>query len=102
MSRVTVNGAGFPGLACARIISGGAPLELFNPRRREVMRFTKIPLLALAMLSAIPGLAATRQQNPFIGSWALTVPGGYAGWLGVEERDGKPCASIMWIGGSVL
>ena len=39
---------------------------------------------------------------PFIGNWALTIPGGGAGWLGIEEKDGKLSGSILWGGGSVL
>jgi hypothetical protein len=66
------------------------------------MRITRIPFLAIVILTLMPLLTASGQSNPYIGSWALTVPGGYAGWLGVEERDGKLAASIMWIGGSVV
>jgi len=40
--------------------------------------------------------------NPFVGRWALTLPGGGAGWLGVVEKDGQLSASILWGGGSVL
>jgi len=40
--------------------------------------------------------------NPYIGRWALTIPGGGAGWLGVAEEDGRLTASILWGGGSVL
>lgn len=41
-------------------------------------------------------------DNPFVGRWALTIPGGGAGWLGVEEKDGALSSSILWGGGSVL
>jgi len=44
----------------------------------------------------------SRAANPFVGDWALTIPGGAAGWLGVDEQDGKLSASIMWGAGSVL
>jgi hypothetical protein len=40
--------------------------------------------------------------SPFIGRWALTIPGGGAGWLGVEEKDGALQGSILWGGGSVV
>jgi hypothetical protein len=40
--------------------------------------------------------------NPFIGRWALTLPGGGAGWLGVEDKDGKISSTILWGGGSVV
>lgn len=41
-------------------------------------------------------------ENPFIGRWALTIPGGGAGWLGVEQKDGGLKGSILWGGGSVV
>jgi hypothetical protein len=46
--------------------------------------------------------AAYAASNPFLGEWALTIPGGAAGWLGVQEKDGHLEASIMWGSGSVL
>jgi hypothetical protein len=46
--------------------------------------------------------AARAADNPFIGSWALTIPGGAAGWLGVKEAEGQLKASLLWGGGSVL
>jgi hypothetical protein len=41
-------------------------------------------------------------DNPFLGRWALTIPGGGAGWLGIEEKAGKLQGSILWGGGSVV
>jgi hypothetical protein len=41
-------------------------------------------------------------DNPFIGRWALTIPGGGAGWLGINEENGKLTGSILWGGGSVV
>ena len=41
-------------------------------------------------------------DNPFIGRWALTIPGGGAGWLGVESKDGALSSSVLWGGGSVV
>ena len=40
--------------------------------------------------------------NPYIGRWALTIPGGAAGWLGVTQEKGYLDASLLWGGGSVL
>lgn len=37
-----------------------------------------------------------------LGDWALTLPNGAAGWLGVEEKDGQLQASVLWGGGSVV
>jgi len=41
-------------------------------------------------------------DNPFVGRWALTIPGGGAGWLGIEEKDGALAGSVLWGGGSVV
>jgi len=41
-------------------------------------------------------------DNPFVGRWALTIPGGGAGWLGVEEKGGMLSGSVLWGGGSVV
>jgi len=59
-------------------------------------------LLVLALFTAATAALAADGAKPFIGSWALTLPGGGAGWLGVEEKDGALKGSILWGGGSVL
>ena len=61
---------------------------------------TSLPrLLALAVLaSGVSSFAA----SPLIDRWALTIPGGGAGWLGVVEKDGALSSSVLWGGGSVL
>lgn len=48
------------------------------------------------------GAALHAADNPFVGRWALTIPGGGAGWLGVEEKDGALSSSVLWGGGSVV
>lgn len=53
---------------------------------------------AMAVL-ATPVVAA---ENPFLGRWALTIPDGGAGWLGITETNGELKGSILWGGGSVL
>jgi hypothetical protein len=45
---------------------------------------------------------AAESANPYIGRWALTIPGGGAGWLGVKQENGQLKASILWGGGSVV
>jgi hypothetical protein len=55
-------------------------------------------LLGLAITSA----PAAEAGNPFIDSWALTIPGGGAGWLGVSNRSGWFDAGVLWGGGSVM
>jgi len=51
------------------------------------------------------GLSLTtlaQADSAFTGRWALTIPGGGAGWLGVEEKDGGFTSSVLWGGGSVV
>ena len=59
------------------------------------------PLRLLAALAALT-LSAAAADNPYLGRWALDLPGGRAGWLGVEDKDGKLSASVLWGGGSVV
>lgn len=56
-------------------------------------------LCALALAAAGSAFAA---DNPFLGHWALTIPGGGAGWLGVQESGGALKGGILWGGGSVV
>lgn len=60
--------------------------------------------IRLLSVSAVLGLGAVLNaaDNPFIGRWALTIPGGGAGWLGVESKDGALSSSVLWGGGSVV
>lgn len=59
-------------------------------------------MLCGALLLAARPICAADSANPFLGHWALTIPGGAAGWLGVTENQGKLSASLLWGGGSVL
>ena len=56
-------------------------------------------VLVLALLAGGSHLFA---KSTFVDRWALTIPGGGAGWLGVEEKDGALSSSVLWGGGSVL
>ena len=57
-------------------------------------------IAALSLLGGASVIAA--EDNPFIGNWALTIPDGGAGWLGVTQEKGYYDASILWGSGSVL
>ena len=57
-------------------------------------------IAALSLLGGASVIAA--EDNPFIGNWALTIPDGGAGWLGVTQQKGYYDASILWGSGSVL
>ena len=58
--------------------------------------------VTIVSLMAALGASALAADNPFLGGWELTIPGGGAGWLGVQEVDGSLRASLLWGGGSVV
>jgi len=58
--------------------------------------FSAVAAVATAVLS----LSASA-DNPYLGHWALTLPNGAPGWLGVSGEKGKLDAAILWGGGSV-
>lgn len=61
------------------------------------------PLLTITCLSAASsGLHAQDANSKFLDRWALTIPGGGAGWLEVTKENGYYDASILWGGGSVV
>ncbi len=62
----------------------------------------KISLIGfLLLLLSIPNVSkAIDSAKPFLGRWALFLPGG-AGWLEVKQMDSYLEASLLWYGGSV-
>ncbi len=58
-------------------------------------------LSGLLSLTAFLPASAQEEAAPFMGRWALHLPGG-AGWLEVHDRHGFIDASLLWYGGSVL
>jgi hypothetical protein len=63
-----------------------------------VQQYSRLIRAFLFMAATLPIFGA---ENPFRGQWALTIPGGAAGWLGVEEKGDKLEASMLWGWGSV-
>ena len=59
-------------------------------------------LVSLVLCLAVASVCAAKPSDPYIGRWALTIPGGGAGWLGVTEEYGNLRAHILWGGGSVV
>lgn len=51
--------------------------------------------------SALPGMVIANETD-FVGRWALTLPNGAAGWLGVTKEKGYYDAGLLWGGGSVV
>jgi hypothetical protein len=66
------------------------------------MAMKKLTRTLVSLFICGAALATAAAENPFIGQWELTIPGGAAGWLGVEEKNGKLEASLLWGSGSVL
>jgi len=58
--------------------------------------------IVLGLWVTCAAVAAAQSANPYVGRWALTIPGGGAGWLGVTQENGYLDASILWGGGSVV
>lgn len=60
-------------------------------------------MAALAAVSML-NVAASAQDaaEPFLGRWAMTIPGGGAGWLGITNEQGYLDGDILWGGGSVV
>src|SRR5215475_14552601 len=57
-------------------------------------------IAGICLLGATLG-GAVATDNPFLGEWQLTIPGGAAGWVGVHETNGRLEASMLWGWGSV-
>ncbi|HPP00850.1 MAG TPA: DUF1080 domain-containing protein [bacterium] len=66
-----------------------------------MFKTTGLGLMAMALAVGC-AVAVDAAENPFVGRWALTIPGGGAGWLGVTQERGYMDASILWGGGSVV
>ena len=59
-------------------------------------------LLLLGLLCVLNYARGDEAENPFVGGWALTLPGGHAGWLGVESDGKRMHAEMLWGWGSVF
>ena len=56
---------------------------------------------AIIVLTSAVTSHSAQADNPYIGHWALTLPNGGPGWLGITEGKGGLDAAILWGGGSV-
>jgi len=66
-----------------------------NKSTRHALIFALLTLISAPIL-------ATEAPNPFLGRWALTPPGGGAGWLGIQKDSKEYKSQILWRGGSVV
>jgi hypothetical protein len=69
---------------------------------REDNDMKKSVLLLLGAVLVCGAAFAADDAAPFLGNWALTIPGGGAGWLGVTNDGGYLQSSVLWGGGSVV
>lgn len=67
----------------------------------DTLKTKALGLTSLLVLLIVPSALAQDEAAPFMGRWALHLPGG-AGWLEVHDRQGFVDASLLWYGGSVL
>lgn len=66
---------------------------------------TRMLVGLMVMVGLVLGFAPGAQAadaNTFLGHWALVIPGGGAGWLGITNEQGFLDGSILWGGGSVV
>ena len=63
--------------------------------------FTSV-VRGLATAGLFCGASSLFASDAYVGRWALTIPGGGAGWLGVEQANGALKSSLLWGGGSVM
>lgn len=69
---------------------------------KSPLSLSRLGLSAAATFMLASAALAADSDNPFIGRWALTIPGGGAGWLGITQEKGYLDGSILWGGGSVV
>ena len=62
---------------------------------------SRIILYAILLPTSALCVRSVSAENSFIGHWALTLPTGGPGWLGITQDDGTSEAAILWGGGSV-
>jgi hypothetical protein len=72
-----------------------------KPKHKGNMYIRTCHRIVVSLFVLGTACAALAADNPFLGEWALTIPGGAAGWLGVQEREGQLEASMLWGWGSV-
>lgn len=67
-----------------------------------MLRSRLVAAFALSVTFLSLPASAEKASDAFVGRWALTIPGGGAGWLGIEDKGDYLDGSILWGGGSVV
>jgi hypothetical protein len=68
----------------------------------KAVMYSTLCLALVILVQSATSRRAAAADSPFVGNWALTIPGGGAGWLGVENKGGELEGGILWGGGSVV
>ncbi len=70
----------------------------------KTSRMFQVALQTAALVAALGGAVrlAAAPNEAFLGRWALTIPGGSAGWLEIKKEKGYYDGAILWGGGSVV
>ncbi len=76
-------------------------MSLSNLLMKTNLFFYAIIALAFALAVTAPSARAENRKNPYLGHWALTIPGGGPGWLEITRENGNLEGAILWGGGSV-
>jgi hypothetical protein len=84
-------------MICFRV----APGRFFSHSGR-MKSFRFCSALLVCLLCAAHFSRGEDAGNPYAGGWALTLPGGHTGWLGVESGGAGIHAEMLWGGGSVF
>ena len=74
--------------------------EYGNMNRIGHVRRRRARLIFLTALLGVSGWIKAF-ENPFVGNWALSLPNGEPGWLGIVETNGVLRGQLLWGTGSI-
>ena len=82
------------------------PLNNHNQKQKggamsNLVKHLKNGVIGIVLFSSLSVAQGRGSVEPFLGRWALFLPGG-AGWLEVRQENGYIDADILWYGGSVV
>jgi len=67
------------------------------------MRLSRwLPALLVTVFFTLTSVGSEAAGNPFLGTWALTLPDGQPGWLDVQVSGDRLKAEMLWASGSVF
>ena len=78
------------------------PICRWRRRLAHMKSFRFHAALLFSLLCVFHSTRGADAENPFLGAWALTIPGGHAGWLEVKSRGSRLNAQMLWGWGSVF